>query len=147
MKFFRRKKKTNVVFLGVVALLGVGTALFIRKEVAKPFTTEPPLLVAVLPSRMAYLALDFGDGTSREFRGEVPPATSALDVLSYAAGAGNVTVEYVRAGTGITVQRIDGKRNGVRDKRWHLYINGQHTEGDPATRSVNPMDSIEWKYE
>src|SRR3989338_2172979 len=141
MKFFRRKKKTNVVFLGIVALLSAGVALFIRKEVARPPVAESPLLATVLPSRMAYLTLDFGDGTSREFRGEVPLATSALDALSYAAGAGNIVVEYARVDTGIAVQRIDGKHNSVRNKRWRLYINGRHTEGDPATSPVNPMDS------
>lgn len=147
MKLFRTKKKKHAVFLSIVAVLVAGIALFIIKEIAKPSVTESPVLAAAGPYGMAQLMLDFGDGTSREFRGEVPPATSALDALSYAAGAGNVAVEYVHADAGIAVQRIDGKRNDMRNKKWRLYINGQHAQGDPTARQVIPMDRIEWKYE
>ena len=147
MLFFRRKKKTNTVFLGIVVLLGAGTSLFIYKETAKPLIAEFQPVAVTLPSRMARLTLNFGNGTSREFRGEIVPSMSALDALTYAASAGNIPVEYVNGNEGMIVRRVGEKQTGVLNKQWRLYVNGHYAQGDPATYTVNPMDGIEWRYE
>src|SRR3989344_6982568 len=94
---FRQKKskKTNVLYCAIVALAGIGAAALILHTAQRPFPDPVPDTYTVMPSSLASLRVDFGDGTRREFRGEVVPDMNVLEALTYATAAGNLHLAYV----------------------------------------------------
>ncbi|MDP3963418.1 MAG: hypothetical protein Q8Q39_02890 [bacterium] len=144
---FRRKKskKTNALFCAVVVLAGMGAAALIWQIAHKPFPDPVPDSYAVIPSRLASLRVDFGDGVRREFRGEVVPNMNVLEALTYATAAGNLHLAYVPEKTGVRVSAINGKKS-AKENTWTFYVNGKKGE-DPAVYVVEPGDMIDWKYE
>lgn len=127
-------------------VLGIAASFVVWHQayrVALPDVAGP--LLVVPPSKFASLEVDFGDGTRREFRGEVVPDMSVLEALAYAAEAADMHLAYAPTRAGIRVAAIGGKKSESR-ARWTFYVNGRKGE-DPMTHLIHPQDEVEWRYE
>jgi len=146
---FRRKKKhhakTNHWALIGVAATALGAALLVVIQVQRPFTGGGETQFTINPpSQFASLKVDFGDGTDREFRGEVVENLNAMDALILAANAGNLYLDYAPTPTGIKISAI-GAKKADKKKNWDFYVNSKKME-DPAAYRIQAGDTIEWRY-
>lgn len=138
------REKTSVAMLLAVAAVAAAAAMTVWQEARKTIEPPPPLSV-LLPSQLARLRMDFGDGTVREFRGEVVPDMKVLHALQYSAEAGSILLSVKETAKGAHVAVLDGKK-AEKKKQWVFYVNGAKGE-DPAAHAVQPRDFIEWRYE
>lgn len=129
----------------MVGALGLFAAVLIRHEMQKPLPDLGQLFLVALPSQLAKVSLDFGDGKKREFRGALTPNMSALEALSISTDIANLPLSHTPTKEGVQIAMIDGKKT-EKKKRWVFYINGK-IGGDPATYQMKAGDGIEWRYQ
>ena len=142
----KKKEKTNNRAILLVIALGTIASLLVLKETRTPLSQPSPFFV-VQPSQFAHLAVDFGDGTRREFRGEVVFPMSAFDALYSATISGELALDYRHSPGGTMVEHIGDKTTQKSGGVWHLYVNGERIEKSPTIYKISPQDFIEWKYE
>jgi hypothetical protein len=119
--------------IGVV-LLTVFLFVFIRLHVPKPG----------FGFKEATVAIDYGNGKVRVFKGPVEKNARAWDAFQQAIAAAGINAEI----TGNFVpQNIDGLKNGADGKYWNLYVNNTKQKFSPFEIQIKPGDEVVFRFE
>ncbi|MFA6908573.1 MAG: DUF4430 domain-containing protein [Patescibacteria group bacterium] len=147
-----KKHKTNIVGLGVVALLAL-SLIFVGKayvaDVNTSIENSSAGIVAGVETVRQEATLVINAGTApRSFVFELAGNTTAFDLLNRASMRENFVVETKSYDFGVSVEAIDGIRGGTAEGHyWIYYINGKMATVGADAYVVQPGDSIEFRYD
>lgn len=106
----------------------------------------PAEVPPVLPAETAFLLIDDGLNSPREFVLEVTTTTTALDLLQEACRTAGFALESEDYDFGVLVEAINNKRNSQGGRYWLCYINGEMPQLTADKIAVKTGDKIEFKF-
>ncbi|MEK7647207.1 MAG: hypothetical protein AAB378_02420 [Patescibacteria group bacterium] len=131
------KRTIILVFIGLLLILGGMYAKDIVRFAGNWGTGK------VVFNDEYMLIIDYGNGNTRKFKGDVEAeSVKAWDLLQQASAAG-VSVQIEKY---FLPRSIDGVTNNG-DKKWILYINDSRQDKGPFEARVQKGDIVTFKYE
>ncbi len=95
-------------------------------------------------SKEAIVALDFGNGKVRRFKGPIENNAKAWDLFQQAIAVGGISVEV---SDHFIPRVIDGIKDGDSGKHWSLYGNNVKQKFAPFEIQVNSGDEVVFRFE
>ncbi len=92
----------------------------------------------------AIVALDFGNGKVRRFKGPIENNAKVWDLFQQAIAVGSINVEV---SDHFVPQVIDGIKDGANGKHWSLYVNNVKQKFSPFEIQVNSGDEVVFRFE
>jgi len=92
----------------------------------------------------AIVALDFGNGKVRRFKGPIDDNAKVWDLFQQAIAVGGISVEV---SDHFVPRVIDGIKDGAGGKHWNLYVNNVKQQFTPFDIQVKPGDEVTFKFE
>ena len=93
----------------------------------------------------AILAIDFGNGQSRQFATSKLDNTTAWDMLQLADASFGLNLGIYNGYKPETIKNLKNGENG--GKEWKLYVNNKFVSAKPIDVSVEGGDVVVWRYE
>lgn len=152
--------KSNVNFklaLIVLGILIIGIIYFIGREL---FSTQrgianlsrgetdisENLLEGIRQGRVLYL-IDKGNRNADSYQVTPSQNSTVFSLLEILARRENFKIEStIYQGMGVFVESIDGIKNGVDNKYWQYWVNGDLPTVAADKKEVKGGDKIEWKF-
>lgn len=94
----------------------------------------------------AFVVIDNGSDSPREFILEVSTSTTAFGLLQEASLTSNLAIKSREHEFGVLVEAIGEQRSGQDGNYWLFYINGELSPATPDKTQVKPGDNIEFKF-
>ncbi len=92
----------------------------------------------------AIVALDFGNGKIRRFKGPIENDAKAWDLFQQAIAVGGINVEV---SDHFVPTIIDGIKDGAGGKYWSLYVNNVKQKFAPFEINVKSGDEVVFRFE
>ena len=92
----------------------------------------------------AVVVVDYGNGKTRKFRGPIQENAKAWDLFQQAIAVGGIKVEIADH---FVPKIIDGLKDGSDGKHWSLYVNNEKQKFSPFEITVNPGDTVIFRFE
>ncbi len=92
----------------------------------------------------AIVALDFGNGKVRRFKGPIENNAKAWDLFQQAIAVGGINVEV---SDHFVPRVIDGIKDGTNGKHWSLYVNNVKQKFAPFEIQVKSGDEVVFRFE
>ena len=92
----------------------------------------------------AIVALDFGNGKIRRFKGPIENNAKAWDLFQQAIAVGGINVEV---SDHFVPRVIDGIKDGAGGKHWFLYVNNVKQKFAPFEIQVRSGDEVVFRFE
>jgi len=93
------------------------------------------------------LIIDYSEGEKSMYQIEVPPQSTAFDVLQKASQLHNFELSYKSSDFGVFIESISGRKNGTGGKYWLYYVNGTSPQVAADRRIINPNDTVEFRFQ
>lgn len=138
-------RESSRLYILVAILFAASFGAFLMRE-ATTFEARLANPAASPPADTAgytRIAIDFGDGTKRAFRGRTETGATAMVVLRAAQAAGGFRVETDDRGVVVAV----GATRSAGGRAWWLYQNGVLARDVPGRVVVAPGDTLTLRYE
>jgi len=95
----------------------------------------------------ALYVIDFGDGKVRTFQVALSENSTVFSLLKKLAERENFKTESKEyEGMGVLVESIDGVKNGVGNKYWQYWVNGELPMVAADKKEIKKGDRVEWKF-
>lgn len=145
----------NLLILVILTTAGVLGFLALSTEDKRSSLKDPRFSQQTLlqpppqePKPEATLALRYGDGRERLFKGGVIETMTVFDAIGQSADAGSFSVETAQEGEEeVWLRAVDGVAQEEGEKRWVVYKNGQDVDGNLMVEKIGAGDRIEVRYE
>lgn len=131
-------KKKTIVALFTLLLISM---VFIQRVVKPENKNRQDVLSSTASQFSVTQIITYGDGKQETNTIQASAGESALDLLSVSK---KVTVKETSLGK--LVESIEGDTNGSQNKYWTYFVNGKEANVGAADYTVQPNDSIEWKF-
>lgn len=146
-----KNHKTNILALGIVALVALGIVTFAtqyvseaNKEIAR---VSSGTVAGVQAARQEATLVITGTPTPRRMTFDLTGSVSALDLIIRSGLREGFAVETQKFDFGTIVNAIDGVRGGDGGKYWLYYINGQQATVGADAYTVKAGDEIDFRFE
>jgi len=95
----------------------------------------------------ALYVIDFGDGKVKTFQVALFENSTVFSLLKKLAERENFKTESKEyEGMGVLVESIDGVKNGVGNKYWQYWVNGELPMVAADKKEIKKGDRVEWKF-
>jgi len=128
--------------IAIIALLTVFIQAKQSREAAQRELNQQSILEQ--STGEATVALDFGNGTIRRFKGPIENNAKAWDLFQQAIAVAGINVEV---SDHFVPRVIDGVEDGAGGKHWSLYVNNVKQKFTPFEIQVKSGDEVVFKFE
>lgn len=138
------KKIKIIVLISAIIILGAGffayNAFQDKIFVEENQTTENS-------QKEAFLRIDFGDGTFKDFSADFDENYSAFDLLEDASEQLAIPIKTKTYDIGVLVEAVGGIEGGKDNKYWMYYVNGELPMVSADKNYLKAGDKVEFKFE